>query len=217
MKKICFCLMLFLISFIKVDASICSDEVIKEASKVKVEVKAVKECDDFLNKVLISNVTENLYVEVYEDDDDTVTVYTHADVNDDGVISIDHWYIYENVNYEVSVYSNNDGCYDKLNTLKATTLKFNKRYNFVICEKNPDYEKCDPFYQYTNEDKKLNDEEFYNEMEEFYEEKNAPLVNKFWKIVKEYYLYVLIPFLVIGGSYLTAILIYKHKRRSEDK
>lgn len=192
----------------------CNDDVLLDAKNVKVE--AIPMTEDLIYYVIkISNLTPNVYVTVYEDDNETTTTYTYDDSNN-GIIEIEHWYIYEKVYYTINVYSNVEGCTDEsLNEIKVNTKKFNERYGYVSCEENPDYEKCDPFYEAPVGEEQT-DEEFYEEIQEYNKEQNRSFWDKVSSTIKEYYLYVLVPIVVVGVIYGVAIYVYKAKR-GEDK
>ena len=212
MKKVFYVfavLSVFLINIMLCKAD-CNDDVLFDAKNVIVE--AVPMTDDLIYYVIkISNLTPNIYITVYEDDNETTTTYTYDD-SKDGVIEIEHWYIYEKVYYTVNVYSDVEGCMnDSLNEIKVNTKKFNERYGYVSCEENPDYEKCDPFYE-APEGEEQTDEEFYEEIQEYNKNKNMSFAEKIWAYIKEYYLYVLVPVCLVSLIYGIAIYVYKAKR-----
>ena len=190
--------------------AVCNDDVLLAAKNI--EVEAIPMTEDLIYYVIkISNLTPDVYVTVYEDDNKTTTTYTYED-STDGVIEIEHWYIYEKVYYTVNVYSSVDGCTDEsLNEIKVNTKKFNERSRSVICEENPDYEKCGVFYEEANGEE-ITDEEFLEEIEKYNEEKNLSFWDKTWNTLKEYYLYVLIPIVVVSIIYGIVIYVYKAKR-----
>lgn len=211
MKKILFGFVILLVFFVNMFTckAVCDDGVLLAAKDVKVE--AIPMTEDLIYYIVkISNLTPNLYVTVYQDDTETMSTYTFDDSNN-GVIEIEHWYIYEKVNFRVNVYSSVDGCLDEsLNELNVTTNKYNDRYEFVICKENPDVDKCQPFYEEPKGEEQT-DQEFYEEMLKYNEEKNITFVEKVWTIVKAYYLYVLIPIASVAVVYGIAIYVYKAK------
>lgn len=190
--------------------AICNDDVLLAAKNVKVE--AIPMTEDLIYYVIkISNLTPEVYVTVYEDDNGTTTSYTYED-SENGVIEIEHWYIYEKVYYTVNVYSEVEGCTDEsLNEITVNTKKFNERYGYVSCEENPDYEKCDPFYEPPVGEEQT-DEEFYEEIQEYNKEQDMSFLEKTWNAIKEYYLYVLIPIVIVAVIYGILIYVYKAKK-----
>ncbi len=216
MKKIIysiFVIMLLGISVLKVNAT-CNDQVLLDAKNVTVEAIPMTEGDIYYI-IRISNLTPNVYVTVYEDDNETTTTYTYEDSNN-GTLDIEHWYIYERVYYTVNVYSDIDGCQDEsLNVLKTNTKKFNDRWRYSICVENPELEKCQPFYEAPVGEEQT-DEEFYEEVQQQKYEESLSFWDKAWIIVKEYYLYVLIPIIIISVCYGIVIYVYKTKRSDVD-
>ena len=212
MKKIIFGFVILTLFFVNALTckAVCNDNVLLAAKDVKVE--AISMTDDLIYYVIkISNLTPDIYVTVYEDDNETTTTYTYDD-SENGVIEIEQWYIYEKVYYTVNVYSNVEGCTgESLNEIRVNTKKFNERYGYVSCEENPDYEKCDPFYEPPAGEEQT-DEEFYEEIQEYNKKQNTSFWDKVSNIIKEYYLYALIPILVVTIIYVIIIWIYKSKR-----
>lgn len=212
MKKILFGTVVFMAFFVNIFTckAVCNDDVLLAAKDVKVE--AIPMTEDLIYYVIkISNLTPDVYVTVYEDDNETTTTYTYDD-SKDGVIEIEHWYIYEKVYYTVNVYSTVEGCADEsLNEIKVNTKKFNERYGYVSCEENPDYEKCHPFYEAPVGEEQT-DEEFYEEIQEYNKEQNMSFWDKVSSAIREYYLYVLVPIVVVGIVYGVLIYVYKAKK-----
>lgn len=216
MKKILFGTIVLMAFFVNTFTckAVCNDDVLLAAKDVKVE--AIPMTEDLIYYVIkISNLTPDVYVTVYEDDNETTTTYTYDD-SKDGVIEIEHWYIYEKVYYTVNVYSTVEGCADEsLNEIKVNTKKFNERYGYVSCEENPDYEKCDPFYEAPPGEEQT-DKEFYEEIQEYNKKQNMSFWDKVSSTLKEYYLYVLIPIVVVSIVYIVLICVYK-KRKGDQK
>ena len=215
MKKILYLLLIY--SFFNMQISevnaACSDEVLLDAKNVKVEAIPITE-DDVYFIIRISNLTPNLYVTVYEDDNGTTTTYTYDD-SSNGTIDIEHWYIFERVYYTINVYSNVEGCEsESLNEIETYTKKFNDRYRYTICAENPELEKCQPFYEAPIGEEQT-DEEFYQEIQDQKYEDSLSTWDKIWAIIKEYYLYVLIPVVIVSLGYGIAIYIHKAKKGEE--
>lgn len=212
MKKILFGTVVLMAFFVNTFTckAVCNDDVLLAAKDIKVE--AIPMTEDLIYYIIkISNLTPDVYVTVYEDDNETTTTYTYDD-SKDGIIEIEHWYIYEKVYYTVNVYSNVEGCTDEsLNEIKVNTKKFNERYGYVSCKENPDYEKCDPFYEAPIGEEQT-DEEFYEEIQEYNKEQNMSFWVKVSNAVKEYYLYILVPVVVVATIYGILIYVYKSKK-----
>ena len=209
MKKIIYIVLasiIFSLNILQCKA-ICNDDVLLKAKNINVEAIPITE-NDIYYIIRISNLTPELYVTVYEDDNKTTTTYTYED-SENGVIDIEQWYIYERVYYTVNVYSECDE--ESLNELYVNTKKFNKRFRYEICVENPELEKCQPFYEEPIGEEQT-DEEFYNEVQQEKAKSEITTLDKIWNFIKDYYLYVIIPFAIIGLGYGIAIYIYKSKR-----
>lgn len=216
MKKILFVIFISCLFICKVNAETCDDKYLVDASKVKVEAVANVE-GGLYYKIVISNITPNIYVQVHEDDEDTTTKYTNGSASD-GVITIYQWYVYDKVNYVIKVFAEDENCKEPLKVLTVSTNKVNKNYSYEVCKENPEYYKCEAFYEpSTKEDINQTEEEFLEEINKYAEIKNETLTEKIIRLVKEYYLYVLIPFGVISIVYIILIIIYKRKNSEAEK
>ena len=96
--------------------------------------------------IYISNITEELYVTVRNDNTYETVTYTYDDA-ENGVISIRKEDISEITNYTITVYSSDaTNCRDtRLRTLYLTTPMFNYFSNYSACEGAEDFYLC---YEY---------------------------------------------------------------------
>lgn len=119
--------------------------------------------------------------------------------------------------YEISVYgSSGSACPNELlKTFDYTLEPFNFHYKTEECEKYPEAPLCQ-MYKDTSD---ITDEEFKEVMQEYEEEilENMPptTFEKIFSAIKEYCLYVIIPFILIAGIY--TFRIEKVKREEMEK
>ena len=96
-----------------------------------------------------------------------------------------------------------------LKTLKASTIKFNDYSKYDACDGYEEFELCKPFYDGEHVSKEV----FNNALEEYKKEKETTFFEKVIKIIKEYYLYVLLPIAIISACYYTYIGVIKWRKR----
>ena len=96
--------------------------------------------------IYISNITEDLYVTVRNDNTYETVTYTYADA-ENGVISIRKEDISEITNYTITVYTSEaTNCRDtRLRTMYLTTPMYNYFTNYSACEGAEDFYLC---YEY---------------------------------------------------------------------
>lgn len=94
-------------------------------------------------KIYITNLTENLYVKVYNDVTKETKTYHYAD-SDQGTISFDWTNLKSIAKFRIDVYSSNKtGCPDtKLFTLYQTTPRFNTYSGYSMCDDAKDFYLC---------------------------------------------------------------------------
>ena len=122
-------------------------------------------------KLKLTNVTNNIYVVITNDLDDSAKTFHDTDIGQDGFIT---WFESENNlmrTYSVKVYSNHEGCTSELYREFTVELpKFNPCVQYIECQKDfaKDIEMCQPFI-FSN--KKTNDEirEYKKQIKEAYE------------------------------------------------
>lgn len=125
------------------------------------------------------------------------------------VISVERYYIYEKVEYTVEIYSNMEGCKDELiKTISVTTPKYNNYRDSNVCEFNKEYKLCQPF----EDTSKISEDELERQVKEYESNKNKTSLEKAIEKVKEYYIYILIPVILIGGIYTYKIIKIKQKK-----
>lgn len=200
------CIFISLFSF-KTNVLACSDKtLLNEANKVTISLSENKETNNLYSMIKIDNLTDNLYIEVYEDRKESKTLYYGTDNKE---VTINETFLYQKINYVVRVYSNNGNCSDEiLKTLKVTTNRYNSyaRSNFCEIEENKKEYICDPFYDTTD----IDEDEFKKITEEI--EYNRVFSNRAKTFIKKYGLYIFIPFLVLSLIYTLLIFITKKKK-----
>ena len=200
------CIFISLFSF-KTNVLACSDKtLLNEANKVTISLSENKETNNLYSIIKIDNLTDNLYIEVYEDRKESKTLYYGTDNKE---VTINETFLYQKINYVVRVYSNNGNCSDEiLKTLKVTTNRYNSyaRSNFCEIEENKKEYICDPFYDTTD----IDEDEFKKITEEI--EYNRVFSNRAKTFIKKYGLYIFIPFLVLSLIYTLLIFITKKKK-----
>ena len=97
-------------------------------------------------RIYITNLTEDLYVEVYNDVTDETETYTYAD-SDNGTVTIDWDGVRDITNFTIRVYSSdNTNCAGtELHSLYLTTPRYNSYSSYEMCDGAEDFYLC---YQY---------------------------------------------------------------------
>lgn len=207
MKKIYMFLMLpILMSVSKLEAS-CNDSQIL-ANDIEYSIFESYDYDDVKSEIEFYGLSDELYLEVTNDYNDDVDVYT-KDNFEDGVLVIQSKTVTEKINYRVSVYTTDTTCSNRiLRNINFSTNKYNIFVSNEVCNDRYDTIKyCNPFYDV--EDMSLT--EFVNLVNE--EIAKLEVHYTFKDYVKKYYLFVLIPFLVISIVYIVRIIIFKRRKK----
>lgn len=171
-------------------------------------------------KVSIVNITENFYVEVTNDVDDSVQTYTYADATD-GVVTFNLESIEFVVNFTIKVYSTNQsGCSGELfRTLYLTTPRINPYYNYNICREAPDYYLCQKYVTFDE------DVDFYSFVkkvqayidkkdEEKQTEENETWLEKTGHFISEHKVVFITGGVIILVGVGVAVVVIVRKRRS---
>lgn len=207
MKKICMFLMLtILMSVGKLEAS-CNDSQML-ANDIEYSIFESYDYDDVKSEVEFYGLSDELYLEVTNDYNDDVDVYTKDNFTD-GVLVIQSKTVTEKINYSAKVYTTDTSCSNKiLRNINFSTNKYNIFVSNEVCNDRYDTIKyCNPFYDV----KDMSLTEFINLVNE--EAAKLDVHYTFKDYVKMYYLYVLIPFLVISIVYIVRIIIFKRRKK----
>lgn len=164
--------------------------------------------------------TDEVYFEVTNDYDDTLEKITYADTNDESYIKIISPNSLINVKYKISSYYSDKTCgEDIIKTIEVETGVYNKnvdnekctdKYYLDVCKENysaEEYEKYKDLQSEEDLSKKIEEEE------KEYNKKNG---KSNLDIIKEYYLYVLIPVAIISVFYIVRIVFIKKRKEEKD-
>lgn len=171
------------------------------------------------NVVNVLLYDEETYLEVTNDYDDSVLTYYKSDVNEDGFININSPDSLTNIKYTISLKYVDKTCGEgAIKTIELETGIYNinsdkniclDKLYLDVCKNNYAPDEIDKYFN-INTNKKL-EEEVKKELEEY----NNP-DNNLKNIIKEYYLYVLLPFLFISLIYIIRIIIIKRRGKQHN-
>ena len=198
------------------------EDMIKEADKIKVfkmtripkyeEIEGEGTENDFLIGVRIEGLNERIYAKVSNDYDDKIVTLNQDNLKD-GVAEVSSPYIYKSVKMTVSFYSSDESCNvtDALKVINIDTDIFNEFYYYKVCNENPDLEVCAPTY----DNSKYNEDTFKEMVDELIEERDKTILDKTLDFFKEYYLFILIPILLISVIFIVRIVLLKRGMKNE--
>ena len=113
--------------------------------------------------------------------------------------------------YTVKLYSKCSN--ELLKTLTYTVPEQNRMIHTGMCEKYPEHDLCKPF---TNETKDMTEAEFYEVMKEYDDSQDTTTFGgKILNIIRDYGIFILIPFLFITLYYIIKIQEFKKKERKK--
>lgn len=205
MKKIYLLFTLLSLCIINVYSLNASCE--EEADYIDYELMYIdNEEEGLVARSIIYDIEDDLYIKVTNDFDNKTVTYTSSNKNDSGFIVFDSPSTFKKVKFLIDVYSNDETCNDrKLRTIRYVTKKYNEYSSNSLCDGLSDkLEICDSFYDSDN----LTLEEFTNTINKYNED------NSFLGYVKRYYLYVLIPILLISIIYIIRITILRRRKKN---
>lgn len=170
---------------------------------------SVEDDSSVLIQVKVENMTENTYVSIVNDYDNTIRNYYYSDTVN-GVLTVNSPNIYKKVKYIVKVYTKDQDCEsDAVTTYDLITDMFNIYYRYEICNVEGTFiEMCSMFYDTSN----MNEDEFLEEAKKEIDYLNRSTFTKIMDFIKEYYLFIIIPILLISGFYIYRIIILKRGR-----
>lgn len=175
----------------------------KDAKKIDIISKEITGEKVYV-KIIIKNITPNIYVTGYDDATEEIKVYKYSDSNK-GVIEINQYYFLEKVNYEFKIHNIKD---ELILTKNLTTRKFNTNSIKGVCKKNPEYKECEMFY-----DKEIDEKEFDKNINQYIMLKEAPFYKKIWMFIIKYYLFILVPIISVSMLYVIAYIIIKRGKK----
>lgn len=221
MKKIfisMFILLLMLLSFDNIYAE-CNDVALNNwAEEVEIKFQEVKNDEyPYAYLLMLSKPRSDLKVvaqDIYSDG--TYEVEFDNDFKNYVIGSEVHM---EDKEYIITLYMSDsaESCAgEKMRTIKYTVPAYNKFNDTIYCENNPDDEVCGAYTKVEKPDitKDLIDKYYEDEIENELH-LNKTIFEKAWLIIKEYWLYVIIPLLVVTLTY--EIIIFITKKKGENK
>lgn len=172
-------------------------------------------------RVYVTNLTEDLYIEVHNDANGETKTYTYED-SDNGTVTFDWADIYLMANYTIRVYSSdNTNCSGtELYTLYLTTPRFNQYSTYDLCEGAEDFYLC---YEYLSIPDDVSFGRFVELIERY---KNGQIDddgnkveepdegNGFIQFLGEHYVAIIIIAIVIIAAGVTVTVIIVKKQRS---
>lgn len=212
MKKIIillFSMLIFSFGFLSLKAD-CSS-VASEALVVRAETINIDRGDETTVRIDVEGLTENTYAIVINDYNDTKNTYNYSDT-EEGKFSFNTDNVNKKINYVIKIYSVDTTCsIEPLNTLSVRTDKFNSYSMNDVCRNPYGIELCGAFYDVGD----MTYEEFNEKVSALVEEESKPFSKKLGSFIAKYYLYILIPFLIIVGIYVVRIIILKRGKKNE--
>lgn len=175
---------------------------------------------DTVIRVYITNLTEDLYITVTNDQTKEVKTYRYEDATN-GTITFDQTDFSQITNYTITVYSSsNTNCANnKLYTLYLTTPMYNTLYEYSMCEGIEEFYLCHEYLSVN-----VSTENFF-ELATKYKEgkinsdgeeiKDEPSENDkgFTEFLKEYKsVIIIVAVLIIAGGGLVTVIIVKKQR-----
>ena len=149
--------------------------------------------DYYYIQMNLMNLTNNLYVEITNNQNDDVLTYHYSDLVD-GIVSF-KTDSYRVVTYTATIYAQTANCSEKLMTKKVKSPKFNTYYQQGLCTEIPDYKYCQQLL--TTE---LSDNDIGNNIFKYYQKQ---LESKEQKTKKENNVK---KYLIIGGFVLAFVI-----------
>lgn len=220
-KKIC--LFLLLSTFIGLNVLKADCEEAKQEGEnllVSIEPATLKTEDTLVEIVLVS---DNIYIEVSENYSNTKQTYYKKDLGDSIFLKLKSPDIFTNITYEIKTFYTNQECgIDPIKVFSIETGIYNKLSDLKICWDKLYLDICKNYY--TTEDI-----EKFGNIQDLSEEKINKLVNEeltkeeekskinLKDIIKEYYLYVLIPIIIISIVYIIVIVIVKKRKEVQNE
>ncbi len=169
-------------------------------------------------QVNILNLTENIYVEV-KNDQNNETIKYYYNNSQDGKIAID-WLNLENVaKFTITVKSTDaSGCTDRtLKTLNLTLPRYNEYYEYSLCQSIPDYYLCQKYVTFDEVKLGYFTKKVYEEIDKKNQkeiEKNLKWYEKAWNFIKDHKVAFITGGVIIvaAGATITVVIIRKRRR-----
>lgn len=160
---------------------------------------------------------DSFYLKVINTYDNLEKIYTRSDADENGFVVIESPDIFENINYNINVFYTDTTCgIESIDSFEFETGIYNKYSSSSVCNEmqvdvcNINYtpEMIKKYY----EDEKLSDSNIKDIIQKELKEKNS---YSFVDYVKKYYLYILVPLLIISVIYIPIIIFTRRKKKNE--
>ena len=216
MKKLKFLLLgLFGFAFLITNVyAECDSNEIEELREwaTKAEVKFTLSPENYSNKyayfLSVTPEKEGVIVEVEDAYGNKAKAKKFEDINLYGVGCYTNL---EETTYTVRVYSECSN--ELLKTMKHTVPRLNRMIKNEVCAKYPDHELCQTF---TNKTKDMTEQQFLKKMNEYDQsQQKTSFGTKILQIIREYGIFILIPFLLITLVYIIKVQEFKKKERKK--
>ncbi len=162
---------------------------------------------------VVSNLKEGMSVLVTNDYNNKEETLNYSD-SDNGVLKIESPSIYMRVNIKVKVYASSGECNELLREESIKTESYNSYTNSELCTENKDLKVCDPFYDANSK----TPEEFKQLIKEEREdviEANKTTGDKLVESLGKYWIFILIPILIIVIIFVIRIVIFNRGKSNE--
>lgn len=173
-------------------------------------------------KVLISNITDDIYIRVVGDNGINRTYY-YSDT-ENGNISFDSGDTSSVIKYTITIYSNRVECpSEELRTINLVVPMQNPYSLYSTCASIPDYAYCQEFIEapfLASESEIANSisqeyQKYVNNLKEEEEEKNKTFFEKIGDFFKKYQviIYSIIGIVIVVGALTTVVIIKRRRSR----
>lgn len=186
-------------------------EVVDKSSEVDLSNGVPPTIEYYYIQMNLTNITDNLYVEITNNQNDEKITYYSSDLVD-GVVSFKA-NSYKVVTYTLNIYAQTDTCSKKLMTRTVKAPKFNTFYQRGLCLYVPEYKYCQEVITSEMDDNKISksitnyyNKQIANQKQETQKEKNN---------LKKYLIIgsiILGSIIVIGGIILIIVKIIRKRR-----
>lgn len=204
-------------SIVKADANNITVSTEKSIEKVHIPDENNEGYDEDYEIVkvytVISNLKEGMSVKVTNDYNNEELNLSYSD-SENGVLKIESPTIYRRVNVKVNVYGSSEVCDEVVKEETITTESYNTYTNSDKCVNNKDLEVCDPFYD-ANKKTPEEFEKLVKEERKKIDEANKTFVDKALESLSKYWIFILIPVLVIIVVFVVRIIILKRGKNNE--
>lgn len=212
MKKTLFIILFCIISITNINSlkADCNDAY-NDALNTDYIIANINDGEILTTRARIFGLTKNIYAVVTNDYNDVVKTYHYSDT-EEGMFTFDTEDIYTNINYIIRFYNEDSNCTkDSLKTITFKTDKYNPYSISDLCNSEYEIDLCNPFYDI----KDMTFEEFTEKLTKKYNKFEEEANRDFKYYFKKYYLYVLIPFIIILVIFIVRIILLKRGNKHE--